>query len=46
MRVTNKLFSVFIITYIQDNLKPNGMIADSDLLKISIKIYMLLKGFK
>lgn len=43
MRMKNKLFSVFIITYIQDNLKPNGVIANFELLKIPIKIYMLFK---
>lgn len=43
MRMKNKLFSVFIITYIQDNLKPNGVIANFKLLKIPIKIYMLFK---
>lgn len=41
MIVKNKLFFSAHIRYIQNNSKPNGVITNAELLKISIKLYML-----
>lgn len=41
MIVKNKLCFSAHIRYIQNNSKPNGVITNAELLKISIKLYML-----
>lgn len=40
VKAKNKLFFNACIRYIQDNSKSSGVIANAELLKISIKIYI------